>query len=69
MSINIGINGFGRIGRQILRIIAEENLDINIVAINGRSDLGTYKHLLKYDSAYGKLNIEVKNDNNFFICR
>mgnify|MGYP001301620966 FL=1 len=65
MSINIGINGFGRIGRQILRIIAEENLDINIVAINGRSDLGTYKHLLKYDSAYGKLNIEVKNDNNF----
>ena len=48
MSINIGINGFGRIGRQILRIIAEENLDINIVAINGRSDLGTYKHLLKY---------------------
>ena len=65
MSINVGINGFGRIGRQILRIIAEENLDINIVAINGRSDLGTYKHLLKYDSAYGKLNIEVKNDNNF----
>ena len=57
MSKNVGINGFGRIGRQILRIILENNLDINLVAINGRSGTDTYKHLLKYDSAYGRLNI------------
>ena len=60
MSTNIGINGFGRIGRQILRIIAEEDLDIKIVAINGRSEIETYKHLLKYDSAYGKIKIDIK---------
>ena len=46
MSKNVGINGFGRIGRQILRIILENNLDINLVAINGRSGTDTYKHLL-----------------------
>tara|TARA_Y100001970_G_scaffold103268_1_gene129615 strand:+ start:13978 stop:14988 length:1011 start_codon:yes stop_codon:yes gene_type:complete len=65
MSKNVGINGFGRIGRQILRIIAEENIDINITAINGRSDLETYKHLLKYDSAYGKIKLEVNSDDKF----
>ena len=65
MSTNIGINGFGRIGRQILRIIAEEDLDIKIVAINGRSEIETYKHLLKYDSAYGKIKIDIKNDKDF----
>ena len=65
MSKNVGINGFGRIGRQILRIIAEENIDINITAINGRSDLETYKHLLKYDSAYGKIKLAVDCDDKF----
>ena len=65
MSKNVGINGFGRIGRQILRIILENNLDINLVAINGRSDTDTYKHLLKYDSAYGRLNIDVECDKDF----
>ena len=65
MSKNVGINGFGRIGRQILRIIAEENIDINITAINGRSDLETYKHLLKYDSAYGKIKLTVDCDDKF----
>ena len=65
MNKNVGINGFGRIGRQILRIILENNLDINIVAINGRSDTETYKHLLKYDSAYGKLDIGIEADKDF----
>ncbi len=67
MSVNIGINGFGRIGRQILRIVAENDLDLNIVAINGRSDLDTYKHLLKYDSAYGKIKLDVNNDEDFLF--
>ena len=65
MNKNVGINGFGRIGRQILRIILEDNLDVNIVAINGRSDTETYKHLLKYDSAYGKLDIGIEADKDF----
>jgi len=68
MSNNVGINGFGRIGRQILRIISEDSLDINIKAINGRSETETYYHLLKYDSAYGKLNAEISFDkNNLYI--
>ena len=46
MSNNVGINGFGRIGMQILRIISEDSLNINIKAINGRSETETYYHLL-----------------------
>ena len=65
MNKNVGINGFGRIGRQILRIILEDNLDVNLVAINGRSDTETYKHLLKYDSAYGRLDIGIEADKDF----
>ena len=65
---NIGINGFGRIGRQILRIILENNLDINIAAINGRSDTKTYTHLLKYDSSYGKLDLDIKYDQNYLYA-
>ena len=65
---NIGINGFGRIGRQILRIILENNLDINIVAINGRSDTKTYAHLLKYDSSYGKLDFDITYDKNYLYA-
>ena len=62
---NIGINGFGRIGRQILRIILENNLNINIAAINGRSDIKTYTHLLKYDSSYGQLSLDITYDQNY----
>ena len=53
---NVAINGFGRIGRSILRIIVENNSDINVVAIN---DLGNYENLadlLKHDSVMGILD-------------
>ncbi len=53
MSVKIGINGFGRIGRQIFRII-EKREDLEVVAINDLTDAGTLAHLLKYDSAHGK---------------
>ena len=61
---NVAINGFGRIGRSILRIIVENNSDINIVAIN---DLGNYEnlaYLLKHDSVMGILDsdVQVKGD-------
>jgi glyceraldehyde 3-phosphate dehydrogenase len=57
---NIAINGFGRIGRSILRIIIESKSELNVVAIN---DLGNYEnlsYLLKHDSVMGVLNNDVK---------
>jgi glyceraldehyde 3-phosphate dehydrogenase len=54
MARRIGINGFGRIGRQVLRAINERNRDsIEVVAINDLFDAATNAHLLKYDSTYG----------------
>ena len=61
---NVAINGFGRIGRSILRIIVENNSDLNVVAIN---DLGNYEnlaYLLKHDSVMGILDSEVKVDGD-----
>lgn len=59
MKIKIGINGFGRIGRQTFRIILENHPDLDVVAINDLTDNKTLAHLLKYDSVYGVLNKEV----------
>ncbi|MDC1070897.1 type I glyceraldehyde-3-phosphate dehydrogenase [Acidimicrobiia bacterium] len=61
---NIAINGFGRIGRSILRIIIESSSDLNVIAIN---DLGNYEnlaYLLKHDSVMGVLDNNVKLDGN-----
>ncbi|MDL1969399.1 MAG: type I glyceraldehyde-3-phosphate dehydrogenase [Candidatus Desulfofervidaceae bacterium] len=65
MRVKIGINGFGRIGRYLLRVIHDRNLDVDVVAINARSDVNMYAHLLKYDSVHGKFpgTVEVKGDN------
>jgi glyceraldehyde 3-phosphate dehydrogenase len=55
MTTNIGINGFGRIGRQVLRIIHEQHRsDIEVTAINDLTDTRTNAHLFKYDSSYGR---------------
>ena len=68
--IKVGINGFGRIGRNVL-IIAQERLgsDIQIVAINARADANTLAHLFKYDSCYGIFNgdVEVKDNETILI--
>lgn len=53
MAVKVGINGFGRIGRQLLRI-AMARQDVEVVAINNRSDAEVMAHLFRYDSAYGK---------------
>ncbi|MEQ1849096.1 MAG: type I glyceraldehyde-3-phosphate dehydrogenase [Candidatus Peribacteraceae bacterium] len=50
---NIAINGFGRIGRQVLRIILEKHPDLNVVLINDLTDGGTLAHLFEFDSTYG----------------
>jgi glyceraldehyde 3-phosphate dehydrogenase len=53
MAIRVGINGFGRIGRQVLRVIKEEGIaDIDVVAINDLTDTKTLAHLFKYDSVH-----------------
>jgi len=52
--MNIAINGFGRIGRAVLKSIIENKVKVNIVAINDLTDTKTLAHLLQYDSVYGK---------------
>ncbi|MGC8926478.1 MAG: type I glyceraldehyde-3-phosphate dehydrogenase [Myxococcota bacterium] len=66
MAIRIGINGFGRIGRCVARIVME-NKDVEIVAVNDITDAKTLAHLLKYDSVHGTLNYEVKDEGNTII--
>ena len=67
MTINIGINGYGRIGRNILRALYEskDHNELKIVAINDVGDNSVSAHLTMYDSAHGKFNKEVKADENF----
>ncbi|HJX40324.1 MAG TPA: type I glyceraldehyde-3-phosphate dehydrogenase [Anaerolineales bacterium] len=65
MTTRIGINGLGRIGRQVLKIMKEDHAkEFDVVAFNDLGDLPTMAHLFKYDSNYGKFggSIEVKQD-------
>tara|TARA_X000000368_G_scaffold306350_1_gene244501 strand:- start:208 stop:1212 length:1005 start_codon:yes stop_codon:yes gene_type:complete len=69
MTIKIGINGLGRIGRMVIRSIFENNKkNIEIKHINNRTDLKNSSQLLKYDSVHGKFNADIKfNEKNLFI--
>ncbi len=61
MSIRVGINGFGRIGRQVLKNIRERYPeDVEVVAFNDLGDLNTMAHLFRYDSSYGRYNGTVE---------
>jgi len=65
MAVRVGINGFGRIGRQVLKAIRDYHLKtLEVVAFNDVGDLKTMAHLLKYDSNYGRFNgaVEVGKD-------
>src|SRR4030081_861662 len=65
MSIRVGINGFGRIGRNVLRAIAESGrTDIEVVGINDLGPVETNAHLLRYDSVHGRFpgTVTVKGD-------
>jgi glyceraldehyde 3-phosphate dehydrogenase len=65
MAIRVGINGFGRIGRQVLRAVREYHPgELEVVAFNDLGDLKTMAHLLKYDSNYGRFpgKVEVAED-------
>src|SRR4030081_576059 len=54
MSVRVGINGFGRIGRNVFRAAKEQQADIEWVAVNDLTDAETLGHLLKYDSILGR---------------
>ncbi|WP_067485828.1 type I glyceraldehyde-3-phosphate dehydrogenase [Actinomadura hibisca] len=60
MTIRVGINGFGRIGRNFFRAVKASGADIEIVAVNDLTDNATLAHLLKYDSILGRFPEEVK---------
>ena len=65
MTTKVGINGFGRIGRQVLKAIRDfHGKDLEVVAFNDIGDLKTMAHLLKYDSNYGRFegSVEVAED-------
>ena len=63
MAIKVGINGFGRIGRNILRATLDDK-DIEYVAVNDITDAGTLAYLLKYDSVLGNLETDVKAEGD-----
>jgi glyceraldehyde 3-phosphate dehydrogenase len=66
MAVRVGINGFGRIGRNILRAIYESGRkDIQVVGINDLGDVKTNAHLLRYDSVHGRFPGEVKIEGEF----
>ena len=65
MTVRVAINGFGRIGRLVMRSVIETGrTDIEVVAINGSGPVETNAHLLKYDSVHGRLNADIKVDGD-----
>src|SRR5215475_8221815 len=63
MAVKVGINGFGRIGRNIVRAGLHRK-DVEFVAVNDLTDTKTLAHLLKYDSVLGPLHEEIHSDDN-----
>ena len=64
--INVAINGFGRIGRRVFRLLQNHN-NINVVAVNDLADAKTLSHLLKYDSVHGVFKEDVSHDDKHII--
>ncbi len=63
MSVRVGINGFGRIGRNFLRAAREQGADVDIVAVNDLTDAATNAHLLRFDTTYGELHAPVSAED------
>jgi len=67
MAVKVGINGFGRIGRNVFRA-ALKNPDVEVIAVNDLTDANMLAHLLQYDTVHGKLDAEVSvNGNNLVV--
>lgn len=69
MAVKVGINGFGRIGRQVFKAIYEKHRDVlDVEAINDLMDVKTNAHLLKYDSTYGRFPGEIEvRDGDLYV--
>jgi len=69
MTIKVGINGYGRIGRNILRALyeAKRTSEIQIVAINDLGDAKTNSHLTRYDTAHGRFRTDVHVDGDAMV--
>src|ERR1700728_5248024 len=69
MAIKVGINGYGRIGRTILRALyeAKRSGEIKIVAINDLGDANTNAHLTRYDTAHGRFDGEIRVDGDSMV--
>ena len=65
MSVRVGINGFGRIGRNVFRAAMQRDADLDIVAVNDNTDTATLAHLLDYDSIFGRYPgaVEARDDH------
>lgn len=69
MALKVGINGFGRIGRSIVRALISQNFPFELVMINELGDPATNAHLLKYDSVHGRLPVAVEaKDGALFVA-
>src|SRR5580700_9805038 len=69
MSVRVAINGFGRIGRNVLRAIVEaDRRDIQVIAINDLAPVETNAHLLRFDSVHGRFPGEVKVSGDTIDC-
>ncbi|MGW0607097.1 type I glyceraldehyde-3-phosphate dehydrogenase [Streptomyces sp. NPDC002644] len=64
MTIRVGINGFGRIGRNYFRALLDQGADVEVVAVNDLGDTATTAHLLKYDTVLGRLAEEVTHTDD-----
>ena len=71
MVIRVGVNGFGRVGRNFFRAVDAQQTagttDIEIVAVNDLTDINTLAHLLKYDSVLGRFPREVSTDGGDIV--
>lgn len=69
MTVRVGINGFGRIGRMVLRAAVQEREfnDIEVVAINSSYDIEYIIYLLRYDSVHGRFDAKLEADNGSLV--
>jgi glyceraldehyde 3-phosphate dehydrogenase len=67
MTVRVGINGFGRIGRNFFRAARTQGTDIEVVAVNDLTSAETLAHLLRYDSTHGRLDADVQVDDGHIV--
>ncbi|HLM95014.1 MAG TPA: glyceraldehyde 3-phosphate dehydrogenase NAD-binding domain-containing protein, partial [Acidimicrobiales bacterium] len=67
MTVRVGINGFGRIGRNFLRAARAQGADVEVVALNDLTDAATNAHLLRYDTTHGRFDAEVRADGDDIV--